>query len=47
MFLKVSNADQSGQVVSKAVFRAEALWQCKLEINMNKVVDGSKVLTEQ
>ena len=32
---------------SKVVFRAEAAWQCKLEINMNKVVDDSKVLTEQ
>ena len=31
----------------KVVFRAEAPWQCKLEINTNKVVDDSKVLTEQ
>ena len=30
---------------SKAVFRAEAPRQCKLEINMNNVVGDSKVLT--
>ena len=33
--------------LSKVVFRGEAPCQCKLEINMNKVVDDSKVLTEQ
>ena len=33
--------------LSKVVFRGEASCQCKLEINMNKVVDDSKVLTEQ
>ena len=45
-FLGVSNADLSERS-SKVVFRAEAPWQCKLEINTNKVVDDSKVLTEQ
>ena len=30
---------------SKVVFRAEAPWQYKLEINMSEVVGDSKVLT--
>ena len=30
--------------LSKVVFRGEAPCQCKLEINMNKVVDDSKGL---
>ena len=46
-FLRVSNADQRRDNQSKVVFRAETPRQCKLEINMNKVVDDSKVLTEQ
>ena len=31
--------------LSKVVFRAEAPWQCKPEINMDSVVGDSKVLT--
>ena len=32
---------------SKVVFRAEAPWQYKLDINMSEVVGDSKVLTDR